>query len=868
MSLARRRKEDIDRYRNICTQAVDAIFLEDIRAKRIIEANEYAAALTGYSRNELIGMSIFDLHPEGEERRLIDLFHNLEKTGELRNIDDTHIRRRDGRVIPIDLSESFLKIDGESIGMSIVRDISERKRIEAELAERNEDLEILSKIALEIASGLELDKVLKLITEYGVALSDADAGAIAMVDPETGSITYPFAAKMPPEIFDVVVARGQGLAGRVIETRQPIVVRDYPAFPGAVKEFVEAGVIEVAAVPLISKGVAVGAFGVFMLSRDRHFTDRQVRLLEGVGRQAGVAIENARLFAIEHREREALFALESISQAALTIFDVGQLMEAIISSMLESMGICCGSIFLVEDGWLVVRASVGVNTLQVGARVRFGEGFAGQVGASGRVIAVSDLKGYPLPPEETPERLSKSMIGIPLKVRGRILGVARFDTMQRHDFTRDEIRLFATLADRAAVAIENARLFAAEKRRAEETSALMHLTSDLLSILDVSELLRHVAEQAVNLVDAQIGFVPTLSNEELLGIRERYDVVDGWRPVELEWKVGEGVPGHVLKTGDMVVVDDAKKSPLTSKAMVLKLGIRNLIAVPIITRGGDFIAVVVVANKRGIAPFTGRDTELLRAITGQASIGFENARLYEDQHHIAQTLQQSLLPQELPEIPNTELGVSYTSATIAATAGGDFYDVIKLPDQRIAVLIGDVSGKGVEAATRSAMTRFLVKALAFENPEPAGVLEKVNKVLYRETKLDEFVTMFFGVFDPKTGRLIYSNAGHPPPLTCGPVLCAPLDGRQEMVSGAFLETTYTNGEVEFAPESGLVLYTDGLIEARRGNELFGERRLKRIISERTGAGAQELASSIFEEVKAFSGGRLADDIAIVVIKRF
>lgn len=742
-----------------------------------------------------------------------------------------------------------------------------RKRIEEDLAEKTEDLEILNRIALELSSALELDALLRRIVENAVELSSADAGAIAISDPETRDIIYPYIANMPSEIFGVRVARGQGFAGRMIESKKPTIIRDYPAFPQAVPEFVEAGVAEVAAVPLMSRDQAVGALGVFMLSHEKQFSSRSLRLLEGVGGLAGVAMENARLFATERREREVLAVLEEISRAALTLLSVDALLNKIASSVVDKMDICCGTVFILEDGWLVVRSSTGMGALHKGSRVRYGEGFAGEVASTGRTIAVTNAAGYSMRAEERSRPMGASFIGVPVKVRDRTIGVLRFDTARRHEFSRDEIRLFNLLADRAAITIEMVKLFEAEKKRTDETRALMHLTSDIFGLLDTDEMLRHVAQQSSELVDAEICFIPIMTERAYLKVREIYRSSKGWVPFRGVWRTGEDVPGRVFETREILIIDDVKRSPLVDKERAVELGIRNMIAAPIIQRSGEPIAVLVVANKAGDASFNSRDAELLKAVIGQTAIGIENARLYEDQRHIAQTLQKSLLREKLPDIPNTELGVSYTSATSAATAGGDFYDVIDLPDGRVAFLIGDVSGKGVEAATTSSMTRFLVRVLTYESPDPASVLARANNILYREGKVGEFVTMFFGILNPRTGKLVYSSAGHPPPFTCGLIACIALDDRQELVSGVFPDVTYRNGEVEFAPGNGLVLYTDGLVEARRDTELFGERRLQRVIAEHTTASAQELASDLMREVKDYTGDRLTDDVAIVVIKR-
>ena len=194
----------------------------------------------------------------------------------------------------------------------------------------------------------------------------------------------------------------------------------------------------------------------------------------------------------------------------------------------------------------------------------------------------------------------------------------------------------------------------------------------------------------------------------------------------------------------------------------------------------------------------------------------------EEQREIASALQKALL--DLPQrAPGVEFGHLYRSATQQAQVGGDFYDVFEAKGGRIAILIGDVSGHGLEAARIATFAKDIVHAFAHQFRRPHLVLRETNRLLV-EKNLPGFVTAFLGFLDPESGALVYSSAGHPPPLlsTDGQVEPLSLAG---MPLGVFADARYRDIETEIQEGSVLLFYTDGITEARQDGDLFGEQRL-------------------------------------------
>ena len=230
---------------------------------------------------------------------------------------------------------------------------------------------------------------------------------------------------------------------------------------------------------------------------------------------------------------------------------------------------------------------------------------------------------------------------------------------------------------------------------------------------------------------------------------------------------------------------------------------------------------------------------------------------------IASALQENLI-HALPVVPGLDLGRVARAAIAPELVGGDFSDVVLLDDGHVAILIGDVAGKGVEAAGLTETVHSMVRAFATVDASPAFVLRKTNELLLRHEPDPHHVTAFYCLLDPCTGHLAYASAGHPAPIHVGPDLCRPLTVRFGTPLGAF-KGDYDSAHATITLDDYLVLYTDGVTEARRAGEMFGEERLLKVLARLRGRSAQELAEGLVAAVTAYAD-RLADDVEVVVLR--
>lgn len=240
---------------------------------------------------------------------------------------------------------------------------------------------------------------------------------------------------------------------------------------------------------------------------------------------------------------------------------------------------------------------------------------------------------------------------------------------------------------------------------------------------------------------------------------------------------------------------------------------------------------------------------------------------------IAQTLQAGMRS-SLGEVPGIISDSLYSSATRQALVGGDFYTLMRLPDDRAVMILGDVSGKGIEAASMSALVKTALTAYAWEGMSPVAMVRALNTMLMSFSRVETFATMFVAKLDLRRGEGVYCSAGHPPSMLLhttdapgGSVCEAELLSTQSGVVGAFETMAFQSGSFTFGSGDVLFMYTDGAIEARdAAGEFFGEQRLRDILLAHGADGARGLCQVVLDELDAFTDSALEDDIALVALE--
>ena len=275
-----------------------------------------------------------------------------------------------------------------------------------------------------------------------------------------------------------------------------------------------------------------------------------------------------------------------------------------------------------------------------------------------------------------------------------------------------------------------------------------------------------------------------------------------------------------------------------------------------------------------VAGRTAGELVVLREVTERVRDQERLQQVLEDRSRVAATLQASMVPTRLPEIPRCELASRYVPAGDGGEIGGDFLDVFPLDDETWAFVLGDVSGKGAEAAAVSAATRYTLRALARPGSSPATTLREVNAVLQAQTESERHCTLVHGHLRPPGDadapgapvRISLSLAGHHWPLVLRTTGKVDEVGMLGTALALFDDPELHDSDVELAPGEVLCVFTDGLLEARRERDQFGSDRVADLMRQHSGLSADDMAGVVLDAVRAFHGDELVDDLAMLVVR--
>lgn len=416
---------------------------------------------------------------------------------------------------------------------------------------------------------------------------------------------------------------------------------------------------------------------------------------------------------------------------------------------------------------------------------------------------------------------------------------------------------------------ERLRRELARHRHLVEASYALHTTFDL------DELLGLILDAAKAGVDADRGTVYLLSED---GTELWSRVVTGGGNLEIRLPAGRGIAGGVATTGETVRVDEARDDPRFDPSWDRRSGYvtRQILAAPIRHRDGRVIGVVQLLNKRR-GTFDAEDETFLDSLSVHAALAVENARLHraevekerqDREIRLAQNVQRAYQPERM----ESHIGRLHVAGMnlLCEDASGDYYDVIDLPDGRIAAVVGDVTGHGLGAALVMAQARALLRAFVLTVGDLAKVMNLLNDFLARDLSGGRFMSLFVAMVDPETGVLEWNNAGHPPAL-----LFRSATGKVERLlpQGRVLGVLPDAG-FEAAPTVGLenvdvlLLYTDGATEARNAHgELLDEEGLAAVFARVADRDPAGILDGIRDALVAWTGCEtFGDDLTLMALE--
>ncbi|HEX6788546.1 MAG TPA: SpoIIE family protein phosphatase [Gaiellaceae bacterium] len=669
---------------------------------------------------------------------------------------------------------------------------------------------------------------------------------------------------------DQDLARVRGLAVRALDEADPVTAASVDGLPGgcSVSTVLRLGEPAVGLLQLLFVSDSPDAV---QLGRLRTFGVRAAHALRASARVRSLALELERT--------RALLAVVGQATAELSL---AHTLETAVERVSELLAVECVAVYLRADEDRLVPAATRSLT---GPHARVAErmlelSFAARdrplvesadISADGRLREVRDAAR---------EAGIDAVLAAPLVVRDEVIGLLAVYPEREHRATQNEEELLGALASQLAVAVQNAQLhertrelsrqreaaLASEREAARRLGALYEISRSFAQELSLDKTLDALAKTIVDVLDVDAALIAMPDerrdvltpralhvNDQALGEAMRVVL---WRPepfgaAALQRLFRSATPYRIERGHTLL-------EPFLGKGWTGAV-------VPVATPAETIAALTLLSFRPG-EPITDATVDAALAIAGQAALAIDNARLYQQQKEFADTMQRSLLPREQPQIEGLEVGEVYESSA-RVDVGGDVYDFLELDGGRLAVVLGDVTGHGVEATADMAMAKFVFRSLAREHPEPGDFLASANDVVVDEIAPGKFITMTYVAIDPVRGEVACASAGHPAPRLVRPDGTVSTLDATGIVLGIDSGQVYDEVRAPFPVGASIVLYTDGVIEARREGELYGPERLDALLAGDNMRSPAELARAVTEDARSFARGEISDDLAVVVIRR-
>ncbi|HKP89375.1 MAG TPA: SpoIIE family protein phosphatase [Thermoleophilaceae bacterium] len=607
-------------------------------------------------------------------------------------------------------------------------------------------------------------------------------------------------------------------------------------------------------VPLVEHGRALGALAFATEDSGATFTGADLALAEELAARVATALDNARLYTeLRGAERELRGSHDEL--------------QAILDGVADAITVQR------PDGQLVYANDAAVRSLGFGSMEELMTTPVAEI--VGR-FQFTDENGRPVPLESLPGRraLGGEAEPEPMLVRSRAVGEA--------DDRWVRVKATAVFGDdgRPTAAINVLEDVTDVQEAAERQRFIARAGVILQSSLDYETTLTNVAELAVPRL-ADWCAVDVLEDDG--GIRHVVvahtdpSKVEIARELQRRYPVDPlsetGVP-NVMRTRESEVYPEISDEMLVQGAIdaehlaiLRELGMRSVMIVPMVARG-RMLGALSFVSAESRRTFGEEDLLLAQRLAGRCALAIDNARLFRERAHIARTLQESLLPPELPQPPGLEVAARFRAAGEGFDVGGDFYDVFDCREGRWAVVIGDVCGKGPEAAAVTALARYTVRASAMTLSEPSVILATLNEAMLRQRDDRRFCTVLYCRSErTETGvRICFASGGHPLPIVVradGEVI---EPGEPGTLLGIVPDPDLSDETVELGPGDTAILYTDGVTDAA-APELFQDPlELARALETGPERAAEDVAQELLEAAVGASGGEPRDDIAIIVLR--
>jgi GAF domain-containing protein len=660
------------------------------------------------------------------------------------------------------------------------------------------------------------------------------------------------------------------------------------------------------AAPLQIGGETLGMLILVHHSSGRYGSESQ-KITSVFASYAAIAIKNNRLYTTSQEQAWISTILLQVAQATQSLTDTDELVRTIVrlTPLVTGVKGCALLLRGTESGIFSLHALYGIgdssDDFQIDQPIiTLNSPILDELMITHEPLYVHNPKeDFNLPESITNQLEKDNLILLPLISRNEILGAFMLAYEQKENsanrqvetFSEERLRIIQGIIQQTAIAIENIHLLEGKQEEAYVSTVLLQAAQAVVSSADLEDTLDSIVNIMPILVGIDTCIIYLWKAEE--------QVFKPSHAVVKEKFSDENLFDFSYKPGDFPMLDAIFQKnkptayPFFDKIMppedwdvilpaeddldpisILQMPHPALMGFPLAMK--DDIFGVLLALDKNFTSNRERRFELIGGISQQASLAIQNdlfnrqmieRQQLEREFQLAREIQQTFLPNELPKIKGWDLDVRWETAR---QVGGDFYDYFALPDGRLAVVIADVSDKGLAASLYMAVTRTLIRAAAPESPSPARTLERVNDLLLENSQNGLFVTVIYGILSIETGQLSYTIAGHNPPMLLKHKTREIIElNKGGIAIGALPNINLNQEEIVLEEGDCLVLFTDGVTEAfNNQDEMYGNYRLKSALSNAIGQGAHTAVEILEADLHQFRGdSQLSDDTTILALCR-
>lgn len=865
-------RETNERFGTVLDSMTDGFVIYD-SAWRTVYLNERAASQFRRDRADLLGKVVWEEFPDVIGGQFYRECHAAVRDLRPRSFLDYYQpvdTNFDIRVVPF---RGGLAVFTRDVTQEVLAE-RERERLHEDQRETAHLSMTLTRIMTALSSAAHEEEVLTLWLAEATSALQQDSAAVALPEGDGWRVKYGVgltdscrgALLLPEELPHLALAVRRQIPVARADLTEDLGARNVPG---------QLGPRSALAVPLAVHDEVVGIVSFGCKESPRPLTPTKLDFAGRLGVGVALALDRVRLLASLQEELARATLLQEVTLAATGEPDLSKAAEQVLEALNRGMDAFVGAVRLLDPSRRTLRlvAAMGLSDDEREAADELAVDLPDS--PASQAVRLGSPVTHPDGLAETERPIALGHIGpdqarvitSPLEHRGEVLGVLDLAFPGRRPFTEAEFEVIHTVSHTLAQAVAQARMLEIEQRTRQEeeqrtrlTDALSEITSAISSSLDPESVLQQVVAQGAEALGAEASAIGWLKGKVWL---PRYLIGISAEVVGSRW-TEEQMPflAAAARRRQVVVVNDALRDPRLDAGVMARMGIAAVMVAPLVARG-EVVGALLFLEMGQPRRYQSWEQEFASRLALAGSLALETARMFQAQKDIADVLQEALLavPQS---IPGLQVEHFYRSATQAARVGGDFYDLFLLEEGKVAALIGDVSGHGVEASSQASYVRDTVKAYLYQGLPLDRVLDLANQAVIRRAHPGSFVTLFVSVLDIESGAITYSSAGHPPPML-------KRQGRGSLQLelgssplGIFPDAVYPVGTERLAENDLLVLFTDGLIEARQGGRMFGEAGLLRVLEEDTDDLAT-LGARLIREVLAYSGGHLTDDVALVLL---